>query len=243
MHVRLVGGALRNRILRCGGSTRRRLALRVGGLNHLYMLLSRSSPSSHARSPAREAQRGSDGPGLCSSFEGVNRKGIPCPAFILGAPRRAGIDHFPAVCLCGTARCRSSVTGWKDLPTARKADYGELVAPYLHTMDDEIHWAPQDAREHRRSAGEPLHAAAHLTQSGGQRDEAMPLSDKPGGSLAKVEASVNVSPPARRNVARQHDARAVGAPPHASVMGICTRASRILSSDIQPAPLAMRRRV
>jgi hypothetical protein len=34
-------------------------------------------------------------------------------------------------------RCRGSVTGWKDLPAARKADYGELVAPYLRTMDDE----------------------------------------------------------------------------------------------------------
>jgi hypothetical protein len=41
------------------------------------------------------------------------------------------------VCLCGAARCRGSVTGWKDLPAARKADYGELVAPYLRTMDDE----------------------------------------------------------------------------------------------------------
>ena len=29
------------------------------------------------------------------------------------------------------------VTGWKDLPAACKADYGELVAPYLRAMDDE----------------------------------------------------------------------------------------------------------
>ena len=54
------------------------------------------------------------------------------------AMRNFTIDHFPAVCLCGAARCRGSVTGWKDLPAARKADYGELVAPYLRTMDDEI---------------------------------------------------------------------------------------------------------
>ncbi len=27
---------------------------------------------------------------------------------------------------------------WKDLPPERKADYGELVALYLRTMDDEI---------------------------------------------------------------------------------------------------------
>jgi hypothetical protein len=53
------------------------------------------------------------------------------------AMRNFTIEHFPAVCLCGAARCRGSVTGWKDLPAARKADYGELVAPYLRTMDDE----------------------------------------------------------------------------------------------------------
>ena len=45
------------------------------------------------------------------------------------AMRNFTIDHFPAVCLCGAARCRGSVTGWKDLPAARKADYGDLVAP------------------------------------------------------------------------------------------------------------------
>ena len=54
------------------------------------------------------------------------------------AMRNFTIDHFPAVCLCGAARCRGSVTGWKDLPAARKADYGELVAPYLRMMDDDI---------------------------------------------------------------------------------------------------------
>ncbi len=57
------------------------------------------------------------------------------------AMRNFTIDHFPAVCLCGAARCRGAVTGWKDLPAARKADYGELVAPYLRTMDDEIRQA------------------------------------------------------------------------------------------------------
>jgi hypothetical protein len=51
------------------------------------------------------------------------------------AMRNYTIDHFPAVCLCGAVECRGSVTGWKDLPTARKADYGELVAPYLRVMD------------------------------------------------------------------------------------------------------------
>jgi uncharacterized protein len=51
------------------------------------------------------------------------------------AMRNYTIDHFPSLCLCGTARCRVSVTGWKDLPAARKADYGTLVAPYLRAMD------------------------------------------------------------------------------------------------------------
>jgi uncharacterized protein len=51
------------------------------------------------------------------------------------AMRNYTIDHFPTVCLCGASRCRVTVTGWKDLPAARKADYGELVAPYLRAMD------------------------------------------------------------------------------------------------------------
>jgi len=54
------------------------------------------------------------------------------------AMRNFTIDHFPAECLCGAARCRGSVTGWKDLPAARKADYGELVAPYLRAMDEDL---------------------------------------------------------------------------------------------------------
>ena len=51
------------------------------------------------------------------------------------AMRNYTIDHFPALCLCGAVECRGAVTGWKDLPAARKADYGELVAPYLRAMD------------------------------------------------------------------------------------------------------------
>jgi uncharacterized protein len=57
------------------------------------------------------------------------------------AMRNFTIDHFPVMCLCGAARCRGSITGWKDLPAARKADYGELVAPYLRMMDDDIRQA------------------------------------------------------------------------------------------------------
>jgi uncharacterized protein len=51
------------------------------------------------------------------------------------ATRNFTIDYFPAVCLCGAPRCRSSVTGWKDLTAAQKAGYGDLVAPYLLSMD------------------------------------------------------------------------------------------------------------
>jgi hypothetical protein len=58
------------------------------------------------------------------------------------AMRNFTIDHFPAVCLCGAAQCRGSVTGWKDLPAERKADYGELVAPYLRGMDADRSSAP-----------------------------------------------------------------------------------------------------
>jgi uncharacterized protein len=54
------------------------------------------------------------------------------------AMRNFTIDHFPSSCLCGAERCRGSVTGWKDLPATRKADYGELVAPYLRAMDAEL---------------------------------------------------------------------------------------------------------
>jgi hypothetical protein len=57
------------------------------------------------------------------------------------AMRNFTIDYFPAACLCGAVRCRGAVTGWKDLPAARKADYGELVAPYLRAMDDEVRQA------------------------------------------------------------------------------------------------------
>ncbi len=50
----------------------------------------------------------------------VSRAGFPF-SDLLYAMRNFASDHFPAVCLCGAARCRGSVTGWKDLPVARKA--------------------------------------------------------------------------------------------------------------------------
>lgn len=51
------------------------------------------------------------------------------------AMRNHTIDHFPQTCLCGAAECRGTITGWKDLPEARRAAYEPLVAPYLRAMD------------------------------------------------------------------------------------------------------------
>ncbi len=53
------------------------------------------------------------------------------------AMRNYSIEHFPSRCLCGSDRCRGSITGWKDLPDERKAAYRELVAPYLLQIDRE----------------------------------------------------------------------------------------------------------
>jgi hypothetical protein len=51
------------------------------------------------------------------------------------AMRNYVVEHFPAVCLCGSAGCRGAVTGWRDLPAERKSAYGALVAPYLLEAD------------------------------------------------------------------------------------------------------------
>lgn len=54
------------------------------------------------------------------------------------AMRNFTIDHFPTACLCGSPKCRGLITGWKDLPAKRKAEYGELAALYLRAMDDDL---------------------------------------------------------------------------------------------------------
>jgi hypothetical protein len=54
------------------------------------------------------------------------------------AMRNYVIEHFPERCLCATALCRGRVTGWRDLPDARKAAYGDLVAPYLLEADEAL---------------------------------------------------------------------------------------------------------
>ena len=58
------------------------------------------------------------------------------------AMRNYAIEHFPGGCLCGAEICRGAVTGWKDLPAERKADYAGLVAPYLLEIDRELAAAP-----------------------------------------------------------------------------------------------------
>ena len=64
--------------------------------------------------------------------------------------RNYAIEHFPGGCLCGADNCRGAVTGWKDLPAERKADYEGLVAPYLLEIDREQVAVPA------QSAGPPL---------------------------------------------------------------------------------------
>lgn len=53
------------------------------------------------------------------------------------AMRNYQIQHFPCPCSCGTANCRNSITGWKDLPQNRKDAYASFVAPYLIEIDIE----------------------------------------------------------------------------------------------------------
>lgn len=53
------------------------------------------------------------------------------------AMRNYRIEHFASSCDCGTAQCRTTITGWKDLPQQRKSDYAGFVAPYLLEMDRE----------------------------------------------------------------------------------------------------------
>lgn len=51
------------------------------------------------------------------------------------AMRNWRIDHFPDQCRCGAPGCRGRITGWKDLPVARKREYAPFSAPYLFELD------------------------------------------------------------------------------------------------------------
>lgn len=54
------------------------------------------------------------------------------------AMRNYKIDHFPGHCTCGEQACRGSITGWQDLPQARKDQYVGFVAPYLLEIDAKV---------------------------------------------------------------------------------------------------------
>nr|VFK30772.1 MAG: hypothetical protein BECKMB1821I_GA0114274_10186 [Candidatus Kentron sp. MB]VFK75227.1 MAG: hypothetical protein BECKMB1821H_GA0114242_10186 [Candidatus Kentron sp. MB] len=51
------------------------------------------------------------------------------------AMRNYRIEFFPERCLCGAPNCRGRITGWKDLPEARKREYQGFVASYLLELD------------------------------------------------------------------------------------------------------------
>ncbi len=51
------------------------------------------------------------------------------------AMRNYTVEYFPASCRCGSPLCRGRITGWKDLPAQRKANYHGFVAPYLIDID------------------------------------------------------------------------------------------------------------
>jgi hypothetical protein len=51
------------------------------------------------------------------------------------AMRNYGVAYFPKQCICGSAKCRGRITGWKDLPDERKNKYKGFVAPYLLGLD------------------------------------------------------------------------------------------------------------
>jgi hypothetical protein len=51
------------------------------------------------------------------------------------AMRNYRIDNFSGHCTCGEQDCRGSITGWRDLPQARKDKYVGFVAPYLLEID------------------------------------------------------------------------------------------------------------
>ena len=53
----------------------------------------------------------------------------------------------------------------KDLPAERKADYGELVAPYLRRMDDDIRRAARGLPRQRASSTSSLESNLRLVVS------------------------------------------------------------------------------
>jgi cyanophycin synthetase len=48
------------------------------------------------------------------------------------------VEHLKSPCLCGAAKCRGRVAGYKHLPADVKARYGEFIADYLRILDAEV---------------------------------------------------------------------------------------------------------
>jgi cyanophycin synthetase len=48
------------------------------------------------------------------------------------------VENVAAPCLCGSAKCRGKVPGFRHLPADVKARYGEYIAEYLRVLDSEV---------------------------------------------------------------------------------------------------------
>ena len=48
------------------------------------------------------------------------------------------VDHLKGQCLCGAAKCRGRVAGYKHLAADVKARYGEFIADYLRILESEV---------------------------------------------------------------------------------------------------------
>jgi hypothetical protein len=48
------------------------------------------------------------------------------------------VENVAAPCLCGAAKCRGRVPGFRHLPADVKARYGEYIAEYLRVLETEV---------------------------------------------------------------------------------------------------------
>ena len=48
------------------------------------------------------------------------------------------VEHLKGPCLCGSAKCRGRVAGYKHLPAEAKARYGEFIADYLRILETKV---------------------------------------------------------------------------------------------------------
>lgn len=45
------------------------------------------------------------------------------------------IEFMPVPCLCGSPLCRGRVSGYRELPPSRRAEYGRFIAEYLPALE------------------------------------------------------------------------------------------------------------